>query len=47
MAEQMKSLKRCYNCGREFTDDNKETVENTFQCKHCMLGILQNIKLIG
>ena len=28
MAEQMKSLKRCYNCGCEFTDDNKETVEH-------------------
>lgn len=28
MSAQKKSLKRCYNCGREFTDDNKETVEH-------------------
>ena len=28
MAEQIKSSKRCYNCGCEFTDDNKETVEH-------------------
>lgn len=28
MAVQIKSLKRCYNCGCEFTDDNKETVEH-------------------
>ena len=28
MAEQIKSSKRCYNCGCVFTDDNKETVEH-------------------
>lgn len=28
MAERIKSLKRCYNCGCEFTDDNKKTVEH-------------------
>lgn len=28
MVEQRKLFKRCYNCGCEFTDENKETVEH-------------------
>lgn len=28
MVKQMKSSKKCYNCGCEFTDDNRETVEH-------------------
>lgn len=28
MAKRLKSSKRCYNCGCEFTDDNEETVEH-------------------